>query len=128
MDQKHDQFPKGFRCECLLCKGGCGQHTKQTSDKHPIILHIPDFAVKVETINYSVNTNQGTNFIFTEKLSFLNMKYNKSFTRFIPFFTTVLLLILPALSFAEKDKILCDTLKANLDSGLVNKLRPDAFT
>lgn len=55
------------------------------------------------------------------------MKYNQSFKRFIPFLTTVLLLILPALSFAEKDKILCDTLKADLDSGLVNKLRPDAL-
>lgn len=38
----------------------------------------------------------------------------------------LILFLLPALSFAQKDVSICDTLKADLDSGIVNKLKPDA--
>lgn len=36
------------------------------------------------------------------------------------------LFLLPLWVAAQKDKVVCDTLKADLDSGFVNKLKPDA--
>ncbi|MBK7851249.1 MAG: hypothetical protein IPJ66_08935 [Bacteroidetes bacterium] len=38
----------------------------------------------------------------------------------------VISVLLPLWVAAQKDKVVCDTLKADLDSGFVNKLKPDA--